>query len=149
MHFDLPFLVARPAGQAGFANDNDAPGIGSAPKGTAGIALCCETDTGGEPVACLRPVFGDETLGEPLHVAREGTDIIAIWRAFGRALNLPLFALSPDGALEIFSLPAGSRSYPRRGGSALTGRRTRISRRRQPPLKAFACTAEARNWHRR
>lgn len=137
MHCDLPFLTARPAGPAGFANDNQSPGPGALPKGAAGIALCCETGAGGQPVAALRPVFPDGTLGAALHVAADDGDIIAIWRGFGRVLNLPLFVQSPDGVLEGVSVPPGEQSFMRRGGSALSGRRTRFARRRQQPLKPF------------
>lgn len=137
MHSDLPNLVSYPAGFAGFANDNATPGYGSAPKGMAGLALSCEVDAASQPIAVIRPVMADGSLGQSLHVAQDGTDIIAIWRAFGQSLNLPLFAVSADGSLEIFSMPMSVTGYPRRGGSPLSGRRTRFARKRQMPMKAF------------
>jgi hypothetical protein len=137
MHNNLPNRVTQPAGLAGFANDNSAPGYGSAPKGMAGLALSCETDASGHPIAAIRPVMADGTLGLSLHVAEDGTDIIAIWRAFGQSMNLPLFAVGPDGSLEIFAMPMKGVAYPRRGGSPLSGRRTRFARKRQTPLPAF------------
>ncbi len=142
MHCDLPNLVTFPAGSAGFANDNSAPGYGSAPKGMAGLALSCEADAAGLPIAAIRPVMVDGSLGASLHVAQDGSDIIAIWRAFGQAMNLPLFAVGADGELEVFSMPMSVESYSRRGGSALTGRRTRFARKRQVPIKAFESQAD-------
>lgn len=142
MHINLPNLIAHPAGSAGFANDNAAPGFGSAPKGMAGLALSCETDASGNPIAVIRPVMLDGSLGNSLHVATDGTDIIAIWRAFGQSLNLPLFAVAADGSLEVFAMPMNAAASPRRGGSPLSGRRTRFARKRQAPLKAFAPRTE-------
>lgn len=135
MHRDLPNLVVNPVGFAGFANDNSAPGYGSAPKGTAGLALSCEMDGAGRPIATIRPVMVDGSLGTSLHVAQDGTDIIAIWRAFGQAMNLPLFAIGSDGELEVFSMPLNIESHARRGGSPLSGRRTRFARKRQMPQR--------------
>jgi hypothetical protein len=137
MHNNLPNLVSRPAGSAGFANDNSAPGFGSAPKGMAGLALSCEMDASGNPIAAIRPVMVDGTLGQSLHVATDGTDIIAIWRAFGQSMNLPLFAVAADGSLEVLAMPMNAACYPRRSGSPLSGRRTRFARKRQMPLKAL------------
>jgi hypothetical protein len=137
MHCDLPNHVSQPALCACFANDNAAPGFGSAPKGMAGLALSCETDAGGTPIAAIRPVMVDGSLGASLHVAEDGTDIIAIWRAFGQSLNLPLFAVTPDGGLEVFAMPMSIVGYPRRGGSPLKDRRTRFARKRQMPISAF------------
>jgi hypothetical protein len=140
MHSNLPNRVTHPAGFAGFANDNSAPGYGSAPKGMAGLALSCETNASGEPIAAIRPVMADGSLGQSLHVAQDGTDIIAIWRAFGQSMNLPLFAVGPDGSLEVFAMPMSAVAYPRRGGSPLSNRRTRFARKRQAPLRAFYFT---------
>ncbi|MBN8532945.1 MAG: hypothetical protein J0L51_02530 [Rhizobiales bacterium] len=141
MHSNLPNRVTQPAGFAGFANDNSAPGYGSAPKGMAGLALSCETDASGHPIAAIRPVMVDGTLGQSLHVAEDGTDIIAIWRAFGQSMNLPLFAVASDGSLEVFAMPMSGVAYPRRGGSPLSNRRTRFARKRQIPLRTFEKTA--------
>ena len=65
--------------------------------------------------------------------ARDGTDIIALWRRFGQVMNLPLFAVSAEGQLEAFVMAPGGASYPRRGGSPLSGRRTRFARKRRVP----------------
>lgn len=141
MHCDLPNLVVNPVGFAGFANDNSAPGYGSAPKGMAGLALSCEMDEAGLPIAAIRPVMVDGSLGASLHVAQDGTDIIAVWRAFGQAMNLPLFAIGSDGELEVFSMPMSITGYARRGGSPLSGRRTRFARKRQMPQKSVPVPA--------
>ncbi|MCU0818967.1 MAG: DUF6101 family protein [Beijerinckiaceae bacterium] len=132
----------------GFANDNTLPGLGSAPKGTAGLALSCEQDAEGAAIAVIRPVLASGILGAPLHVARDGTDIIALWRRFGQMMNLPLFALSADGQLEAFGFTPGEVTHPRRGGSPLSGRRTRFARRRQMPV-ALAHQPEHLNGRKR
>ncbi|MGL5446143.1 MAG: DUF6101 family protein [Rhabdaerophilum sp.] len=142
MQIELPIHVSHPASSAAFANDNAAPGYGSAPKGMAGLALSCERDTAGQPIAAIRPVMADGSLGQSLHVAQDGTDIIAIWRAFGQSLNLPLFAVAADGSLEVFAMPMNAVGFPRRGGSPLSSRRTRFARKRQKPLTAFKMAAE-------
>ena len=134
MQFSLPFEQSRLAEMAGFANDNTSPGLGSAPKGTAGLALSCETDPAGQPIGVIRPVLVSGELGAPLHIAYDGTDIIALWRRFGQMMNLPLYAISADGQLEAFQLAPGEKSHPRRGGSPLSGRRTRFARKRQMPV---------------
>ncbi len=59
MQFSLPFDHSRPGTMAGFANDNSSPGLGSAPKGTAGLALSCEMAGEGQPIAVIRPVLAD------------------------------------------------------------------------------------------
>lgn len=135
MRFSLPFDSSRPAVTAAFANDNASPGLGTAPKGTAGLALSCETDAEGLPIAVIRPVLAQGALGSPLYTARDGTDIIALWRRFGQVMNLPLFAVSAEGQLEAFVMAPGGTSYPRRGGSPLSGRRTRFARKRRVPLR--------------
>ncbi len=133
MQFSLPNELARPD-MAGFANDNTSPGLGTAPKGTAGLALSCEQDSQGAAIAVIRPVLASGTLGSPLHVARDGTDVIALWRRFGQMMNLPLFAVSAEGQLEAFSFAPGEITHPRRGGSPLSGRRTRFARKRKMPV---------------
>lgn len=134
MFFSLPIEQVCPVGMAGFANDNLAPGLGTAPKGTAGLALSCEMDADGMAIATIRPVLANGDLGMPLHIARDGTDVIALWRAFGQMMNLPLFAVSAEGQLEAFAHALGSVSFPRRGGSPLSGRRTRFARKRKMPV---------------
>jgi hypothetical protein len=134
MLFSLPFGPSRPAGMTGFANDNSSPGLGSAPKGTSGLALACEWDAAGQPVAVIRPVLANGECGAMLHAARDGTDIVALWRRFGQAMDLPLFVVSAEGQLEAFGATSGGESQPRRGGSPLTGRRTRFARKRQMPM---------------
>ncbi len=49
-------------------------------------------------------------------------------------MNLPLFVVTAEGQLDAFSATMGETSYPRRGGSPLSARRTRFARRRQVPL---------------
>ncbi len=58
-------------------------------------------------------------------------DIVADWRFIGKRLNLPLFSLSSEGYLEIFSEHSLGENRSRRFGSPLSGRRTRFSGRRK------------------
>ncbi len=133
MQISLPNELARPS-MAGFANDNTSPGLGTAPKGTAGLALSCEQDSEGAAIAVIRPVLASGMLGSPLYMARDGSDIIAIWRRFGQVMNLPLFVVSAEGQLEAFGFSPGEITHPRRGGSPLSGRRTRFARKRKMPV---------------
>ncbi|CAN1501520.1 hypothetical protein MCEMSEM23_00503 [Rhabdaerophilaceae bacterium] len=131
------FLTARPPAGAGFANDNCAPGCSATPAGTAGLALCCETNSNGLALASIRPVFLDGALGDALIATRDSSDIIALWRRLGENLRLPLFVQSTNGELGSFGSGLARTSCPRRGGSALTGRRPRFARKRAVPLQPY------------
>lgn len=132
------FCTANPPGSAHFANDNRAPGRGTAPTGTSGLALACVTNSRGEKLAQVCPVFEDGTLGAPLYIARDGVDIIALWRRLGEEMRLPLFVRTPEGTLETVSAPFGQSPIARRGGSPLSGRRSRAASRRQVPLAPWS-----------
>lgn len=130
---DLPFRAVDPASFGGFSNDNLRPASEAVPAGAAGLVLCCERDRSDRPIATIRPLLKDGSLGEPLQVEPDDSEIIALWRGLGRAINRPLFVLGRDG--QIVSLATGRVSFhpARRSGSALKRRRTRFSRRRMTP----------------
>jgi Family of unknown function (DUF6101) len=58
-------------------------------------------------------------------------DVIADWRFIAARLNLPLFSMSPTGALKVFSGHQANPHLTRRFGSPLSGRRTRFAGRRK------------------
>ncbi|HET7258068.1 MAG TPA: DUF6101 family protein, partial [Xanthobacteraceae bacterium] len=77
----------------------------------------------------------DPALSLTLYRAADGTDIVAEWRAWGRALGLPLRVAEADGRLrEPFNRIGGVGVGPpisrRRRRSALTRRRPALPRRR-------------------
>lgn len=128
------FSTSLPPGPVGFANDNRSPGRGTVPAGTLGLALACLTNSRGEKLAQVCPVFEDGSLGAPLYITRDGVDIIALWRRLGEEMRLPLFVKTPEGVLEAVTAPFGQSPFARRGGSPLNGRRSRAASRRQVPL---------------
>lgn len=78
----------------------------------------------------------DPALTLPLVVADEPEDVAADWRAWGRALNLPLLLIEQDGTVKT---PLGrlgaltvARGKPRRRHSFFAGRRPRFLTRRKP-----------------
>jgi hypothetical protein len=57
--------------------------------------------------------------------------VIAEWRGLGERLRLPLLILNEAGALEAVTGCTTDQGGPRRGGSALSGRRPRFLVKRQ------------------
>lgn len=110
-------------------NDNHArPRI----AGVEAIELLLETDAG-TPFARLQARLRDGSLILLLRT-RHADDLIALWRGLGRDLNAALDVVDSEGNRVSFSHPPGALSFQRRRGSPLQNRRTRVSRRRQPPL---------------
>jgi hypothetical protein len=99
----------------------------------------------------------DPTLSLTLYRAVDGTDIVAEWRAWGRALGVPLLVADADGRLrEPFDRIGGVRVGPpaarRRRHSGLRRRRPALPLRRQvgappatPRLQRSGCEIIARN----
>jgi Family of unknown function (DUF6101) len=74
----------------------------------------------------------DRQLCAMLHETPDDRDVIALWRAHGRRLSLPLLVEDRDGRLQpVEGLVAGQASE-RRLGSAVRGRRPRFLVKRQP-----------------
>lgn len=102
------------------------------------MVLRRDFDSSGAPIARIGVLAARGFLEAHRAGAAEEADIIALWRGLGRALDLPLFIADETGALTACSFAPGEVSFPRRGGSALSGRRPRfLSRRRvgSPPAR--------------
>ena len=130
-------------GAAFFANDNHAPLALFRPGNARAILLCQEHDADGLAILAIRILMAD---GETtvLETADNAQEIIALWRAAGAGMNLPLALRDAGGTISYFTQRPGEASFHRRGGSALSGRRPRVMRRRQPPLKAFVFKRKTR-----
>lgn len=144
----LPGLHPGQFGTAGFAaffaNDNPiAPPPAGQPDAEA-VMLCQERDAQGRPIIAIRLVMADAGEFPLLYATPEQHDIIALWRAAGQGMNLPLALRDAMGEISFITRAPGELSFARRGGSALSGRRPRVMRRRQPPLKAFAFRKKTR-----
>jgi hypothetical protein len=115
------------------ANDN--AGMDAAPvTGVAGLVLAFESDSAGAAIVAIRAMDAEGHLAEPIHVAREADDIIALWRGLGRELNLPLFLRDIRGVMTAMASLLPERAFARRRGSPLSGRRPRFLARRMVPL---------------
>ena len=103
-----------------------------------GVAIRIEppdTETAGAVAVVLE--HADPDLSLTLYRAADGTDIVAEWQSWGRALNLPLLVAGDDGCLrEPFERLGAVRVAPpiarRRGRSPLKRRRPSILLRRRP-----------------
>ena len=109
-----------------------------------GVAIRMEPPAGPAPGAvALVLEHPDPALSLTLYRAADGTDIVAEWRAWGRALGLPLLVAEADGRLrEPFNRIGGVGVGP-----PISRRRRRSAlRRRRPalPLRRWAGTASAK-----
>jgi hypothetical protein len=109
-----------------------------------GVAIRMEPPAGAAAgVVALVLEHPDPTLSLTLYRAVDGTDIVAEWRAWGRALSVPLLVADADGRLrEPFDRIGGVRVGPpvvrRRRHSAL--RRRRPARPLQRPAGMLPAT---------
>jgi hypothetical protein len=83
----------------------------------------------------------DPALSLTLYRAVHGADIVAEWRAWGRALSLPLLVAEADGHLRepferIGAVRVGRPLLRRRRRSSLKARRPALPLRRQPSATA-------------
>ena len=107
-----------------------------------GVAIRMEPPAGtAAGVVALVLEHPDPTLSLTLYRAVDGTDIVAEWRAWGRALSVPLLVADADGRLrEPFDRIGGVRVGPpaarRRRHSALRRRRPALPLRRVGTLPA-------------
>jgi hypothetical protein len=103
-----------------------------------GVAIRMEPPAGmAAGVVALVLEHPDPTLSLTLYRGVDGTDIVAEWRAWGRALSVPLLVADADGRLrEPFDRIGGVRVGPpaarRRRHSALRRRRPALPLRRRP-----------------
>ena len=97
-----------------------------------GVAIRMEPPAGtAAGVVALVLEHPDPTLSLTLYRAVDGTDIVAEWRAWGRALSVPLLVADADGRLrEPFDRIGGVRVGP----PAARRRRHSALRRRRPTL---------------
>lgn len=120
-----------------YANDNRAR-PSDAVSDVRGVVLAAEIGRNGTALVTIRVLTMDGSLSEPLHVTHEPWDVIALWRGFGRAHNLPLYLRDASGVMTPISPLAGEFAFAHRYGSALSNRRPRFLARRQMPLAPHA-----------
>ena len=137
----IPGRLQLAAQAATFQNDNAAPHCGALPVGARVLVLSQAMDTADQPILMIRILLDDGSFMPALYVARDSFEVIALWKGFGRDLNLPLGMLDESGAIIAVSHAPGEQSYARRGGSPLTHRRTRTASKRQVPLMAWSADA--------
>lgn len=125
-----------------YANDNRAR-FSASLAGACGVVLAAEPDPDGMTLVTIRLLIADGTLSDPLHATPDPGDVIALWRGFGRELNLPLYLRDGSGVMTPVTPLAGEFVYARRYGSALTGRRSRFLTRRQVPMTPFVSKKKA------
>lgn len=102
-----------------------------------GVALQMLPADGNEPAAvALMLHHSDQALSVPLYTALDCDEVMAIWKAWGRVLRLPLLVESDDGLREVCKrLGAVAIDKPqlrRRRRSSLKRRRPSILLRRKP-----------------
>jgi hypothetical protein len=73
----------------------------------------------------------DPSLEVVLSRTPDDTDIIALWRSYGRALSLPLLAEDQSGRLQQIEDAGHAGPFSRRLGSPLKSRRPRFLARRR------------------
>jgi hypothetical protein len=103
-----------------------------------GVALRMVPRAGDDPAAVeivLR--HRDEALSVPLLAAPDADDVVAVWRAWGRVLGLPLLVGEDDGTARdalprIGSVAVAPPAMRRRRRSAMKKRRPSILLRRKP-----------------
>ena len=123
-----------------------------------GVAIRMEPPAGAAAgVVALVLEHSDPTLSLTLYRAVDGTDIVAEWRAWGRALSVPTLVADADGRLrEPFDRIGGVRVGPpaarRRRQSPLRRRRPALPLRRRvgappatPRVQSSGCDIIARN----
>jgi Family of unknown function (DUF6101) len=105
-----------------------------------GVAIRMESPTArAAGVVALVLEHPDPTLSFTLYRAADGTDIAAEWRAWGRALGVPLLVTEADGRLcepfeRVGAVRVGRPISRRRRRSGLAVRRPTLQRRRRQPV---------------
>ena len=102
----------------------------------AGVAVRLEPADGGGLRAIVELLHDDPALTVRLVVADEPETVEADWQAWGRALNLPLIVVAPDGTVTASAEASGglriAPATPRRGHAFFGARRPRFLVRRKP-----------------
>ncbi len=106
-----------------------------------GIAVTVADGPDG-PLFRLDLLHADGKLTVPLAVGTSLDAVAGEWQAWARLFGLPMLAVDQDGtvhgALQAFGTFLAAPPKPRRRGSNLVGRRSRLSRRRAVPARAPA-----------
>jgi hypothetical protein len=103
-----------------------------------GVTMRTLPPEGAEPAAVAVVLeHRDSALSVPLFVAPEGDDAMALWKAWGRVLGVPLLVVEGDGSLRepfrrIGRVSAHTPSPRRKRRAALRWRRPSILMRRKP-----------------
>jgi hypothetical protein len=133
-------VSVRPADGAGGAGG--APTKVTPMRTYRGRAVTVEPAAGGAPRFRLELLHPEHDRSVPLAAGRCAEAISREWKAWGRALSLPLIAVGRDGVVHAALRPLGALTaetpLPRRKGSPLVGRRSRFSRRRRTLAAAEA-----------
>jgi hypothetical protein len=93
-----------------------------------GIALRAARD--GNPFE-LALSHADANLEVVIARTNDDSDLIALWRSYGRLLALPLLAEDARGRLQAMEARGDELPFPRRHGSPLKNRRPRFLARRK------------------
>lgn len=93
-----------------------------------GVALRALGRAGPYEIALLH---ADPSLELVLARTADDTDLIALWRGYGRRLSLTLLVEDGDGRLRTVEAGAADRPFPRRRGAPLRHRRPRFLARRK------------------
>jgi hypothetical protein len=94
------------------------------------VLAAARAEDGGTGRFHIRLSHEDRSLEVMLHDTADDSDVIALWRAYGERLSLPLLVEDAEGRLQPVERLAGH--GVRRQGSAVRGRRPRFLVRRQP-----------------
>lgn len=133
-------VSVRPADGAGAVGGGGAPTKVTPMRTFRGLAVTVEPTAGGAPRFRLELLHAEHDRSVPLAAGRCAEAISREWKAWGRALSLPLIAVGRDGVVHAALRPLGALTaetpLPRRKGSPLVGRRSRFSRRRRRTLAA-------------
>jgi hypothetical protein len=102
-----------------------------------GVALRLIPSLADEPAAVTVMLeHSDQALSVPLYASPETDDVLAVWKAWGRVLRLPLLVESDGGLCEPFErvgeVEIGKPRARRRRRSVLKRRRPSILMRRKP-----------------
>ncbi len=85
----------------------------------------------------------DASLEVVIARTEDDSDLIALWRHYGRSLGLPLLAEDSRGRLQAMEARGDDGPFPRRHGSPLKNRRPRFLARRKVGIAGRAVSASA------
>lgn len=85
----------------------------------------------------------DASLEVLIARTHDDSDLIAVWRDYGRMLALPLLAEDARGRMLAMEAGNGDGPFPRRHGSPLKNRRPRFLARRKPGASLLTPTSNA------